>query len=368
MAKFCKYCGTKLEEGQACTCEDAVREAAEKAAQVSPEFTAQAQPAEAEVQAQPAAEQAAQEAAAQQPVQETPVQQAAEAQPAQENAAQQQSQETAQQAYQQQNPQQTYQQEQYQQGAQQAYQQAQYQQGTQQNYQQNPYQQNPQFSQAQQQAAPFVEELKYVFHSIPAFFKDPAGTSKAMVYRNKKETGWAMFTINIAVVFVILLIIGASINSEIRNAFGAYSSYYSDIINPGKLAFTGLLLAAIYDLILAGCVTLCDKVIFKGTLDFKGSMNLVGSKVVVDSVFYVVGGILWIVSPVLTVIVIGIGVSFTTLMQVMSYKEVCVLDSSKAFYSYFLILIIDAIAVGIVYAVALASQISQYMDIIDYLM
>ncbi len=409
MAKFCMYCGKPLEAGVPCDCEGAKAAAAAATAQnvqtagveVSEEFTADAAEAVQEtaaaaseqlVQEQSTADQAAVEAQAAAEAQAAPAAQASyqqvnTQQTYQQDQSQQfnQSQQTYQQGQSQQfnQNQQSYQQGQSQQfnQSQQTYQQGQnqqfnqnqqtYQQGQSQQFNQNrqSFTQSPQFQQAQQQAAPFIDELKFVVSQIPAIFKDPAGTAKAMVYRNKKETGISMILLNAVVAFLVMFIFAASLNSKIRNALGYYSSYYDSMgVSPVRYAFMVLLMALVIDFVLAGCVTLCDKTIFHGTLDFKGAMNLVGTKYMIDTTGYVIGGVLCILSPVLGIIVMAAAVAFSSFALPFMYREVCVLNSSKGLYSFLLIMIFNTIIVSIISGVVAATEVSQMINMIQYLM
>jgi hypothetical protein len=58
---------------------------------------------------------------------------------------------------------------------------------------------------------------------------------------------------------------------------------------------------------------------------------------------------------------------FTTLMFITSYQQVCKLSATKKFYSLFVTLILQAAAMGIVYAVVAASVASSLQTALNYL-
>jgi hypothetical protein len=206
-----------------------------------------------------------------------------------------------------------------------------------------------------------VDLIKNVGKEIVNLFKDPIGTTERIAEQNDKTMPLAMVITNIVFIFLISII--AMI--VVRVKLGDWAEWVS--IPYVKIVLVVTILSAIFDFALAGVTVLSAKVFFKDDMSFAKALSLAGTKVLIDTVVILAALILTILSPTVGVAVLSLGMFFTTLMFIMSYQQVCKLPAAKKFYSLFVTLILQAAAMGIVYAVVAASVASSLQTALSYL-
>jgi hypothetical protein len=203
--------------------------------------------------------------------------------------------------------------------------------------------------------------VKNVGKEIGNLFKDPIGTTEKIAEKNDMTLPLAMVITNIVFIFLISII--AMI--VVRVKLGDWAEWVS--IPYVKIVLVVTILSAIFDFALAGVTVLSAKVFFKDDMSFAKALSLSGTKVLIDTVVILAALILTVLSPAVGVAVLSLGMFFTTLMFITSYQQVCKLSMTKKFYSLFVTLILQAAAMGIVYAVVAGSVASSLQTALGYL-
>jgi hypothetical protein len=206
-----------------------------------------------------------------------------------------------------------------------------------------------------------IDLLKNEGKEIGNLFKDPIGTTEKIAEKNDMTMPLTMVLTNIVVIFLISVISMI----VVRVKLGDYADWVE--IPYVKIVLVATILSAIFDFALAGVSVLSDKVFFKDDMSFAKALSLVGTKVLIDTVVILAAIILAVLSTAVGFGVLGIGMFFTTLMFITSYQQVCKLSETKKFYSLFVTLVLQAAAMGIVYAVVAASVVSKLQSILYYL-
>jgi hypothetical protein len=233
----------------------------------------------------------------------------------------------------------------------------------------NPYQNNmgnmPYGANMQNQYSEFGNKIKQsgnnIFKDIIDLFKNPIGTTARIANEDNIVAPLTMVIFNIAVVFIfsVLCMIIVRVN------VGEYNSWLS--IPYVRIVIGLTLLSAMFDFGLAGIMLLSQKVFFREQTSFAKTLTVVGTKVMLDSVFLVVGILLAFVSAPFGSVVYCVGMIFTALMMIMSYQKVCTLSDVKKFYSYLVTVVIMAIVMGIIYLLIAFSIADSLRSIWGYL-
>jgi hypothetical protein len=202
---------------------------------------------------------------------------------------------------------------------------------------------------------------KNIGKEIVNLFKDPIGTTEKIAEKNDMTMPLTMVITNIVFIFLISIISMI----VVRVKLGDWAEWVS--IPYVKIVLVVTILSAIFDFALAGVTVLSAKVFFKDDMSFAKALSLAGTKVLIDTVVILAALILTVLSVAVGVAVLSLGMFFTTLMFITSYQQVCKLSMTKKFYSLFVALIMQAAAMGIVYAVVAGSVASSLQTALGYL-
>lgn len=224
-----------------------------------------------------------------------------------------------------------------------------------------PYQGYPQQNPYGMMGNQVVSTSKNIFQEIANIFKDPIGTTKRLADEDKMTMPLTMVIINIVAVFLLSIIYMIVARVKLAD----YASWVS--IPYVKIVLIMTIVSAIYDFALAGLTLLSTKVFFKEDISFAKALTLVGTKVIIDTLVLIVAAILAILSTALGGIVLSAGMIFTTLMFVMSYQKLSSLSDTKKFYSLFVTFVMQAVVMGIVYAVLYESFVTYIQSILYYM-
>lgn len=201
------------------------------------------------------------------------------------------------------------------------------------------------------QSNEFVEKLKLVFTKFADYFKSPTGTVKEFAAKNDSMYGILMICTNLIVLFLLSLIL---INSGADNLsriplIGAIGGLLSDSAFSIALMITAIF-AALY-FAMAGMLVLTTKSMFKGTMKFSQAVSIVGVNAFINAVVLIVAIILMLISPTLGLIVLYLGIIYSSLMEYVSYIEMADISSDKKAYALLITFI------GVMLAVFLASTL-----------
>ena len=207
-----------------------------------------------------------------------------------------------------------------------------------------------------------LNEGKNIFQNILGLFKDPAGTIKRIADENKMMTPLIMVITNIVVTFLLSIMCMI----VVRVKLGDYADYIS--IPYVRIVLVLTLLSAIFDFALAGLMLLSSKVFFKDDFSFAKALTVTGAKVILSSIFAVCAVIFTIIAPTLGMIINLVGMLFTSLVFILGYMKISVLSDTKKFYSLFVTIIMQIVAMALVYLVLVASIIQKLGQALSYLM
>lgn len=211
-----------------------------------------------------------------------------------------------------------------------------------------------------QMANQVINSSKNIFREIGNLFKDPIGTTVRIADENKMTMPLIMVITNIVVIFLLAVICMLTV----RIRLGEYSSWLS--IPYVKIVLVMTILSAIFDFALAGALMLSVKVFFKEETSFAKMLALVGTKVLLDSIFIIAGVILAMISAPLGTVVIGAGMVFTSLIFIMSFQKLSALSDTKKFYALFAAVIMQVVVMAIVYAVIARSVLGGLSSALSY--
>ena len=201
------------------------------------------------------------------------------------------------------------------------------------------------------QSNEFVEKLKLVFTKFADYFKSPTGTVKEFAAKNDSTYGIVMICTNLIVLFLLSLILINSGADALREIpfIGVFGGLLSDSAFSIALLITAVF-AALY-FAMAGMLVLTTKSMFKGTMKFSQAVSIVGVNAFINAVVLIVAIILMLISPTLGVIVLYLGITYSSLMEYVSYIEMADISSDKKAYALLITFI------GVILAVFLASTL-----------
>lgn len=212
-----------------------------------------------------------------------------------------------------------------------------------------------------QMANQWIGSSKNVFTNIVDLFKDPIGTVKRIADENKLMPPMIMVIINIVVIYLVSVISMVTV----RIKLGDYAEWIS--IPYVRIVLTTTILAAIYDFALAGALFLSTKVFFKEETTFPKMLSIVGSKVILDSIFIIIGAIFMILNRTLGMLIIAVGMMFTTIIFIMSFQKISVLTDAKKFYALFIGMVMQTIVMVIIYYMIANSIVSSLTSALSYI-
>ena len=190
----------------------------------------------------------------------------------------------------------------------------------------------------------FVEKLKLVFTKFADYFKSPTGTAKEFAAKNDSTYG------NLIVLFLLLLLLINKVSDALDSTLGGrFRMLLGDSSFSIALMFT--VIFAAYYFAMAGMLVLTTTAMFKGSMKFSQAVSIVGVNAFINAVIIIVAVILMFVSPTLGLIVLYVGLLYSTLMEYVSYIEMADISSDKKAYALLISLI------GVMLAVFLASKI-----------
>lgn len=163
-----------------------------------------------------------------------------------------------------------------------------------------------------------------VFKKMIDIFKNPIGAVKQIAATEDKVSAFSMVITNVLTLSIITLIVCLAFNSE---AGGLIK------LPVAKMVLTVLFTAAAADFALAACLWVATKFFFKEDVSYIKILSVTGAKLLIDSVFVILGSILTIVSAKIGIFIYAVGSIFTTVLFVQSYAEVSTLDKDKKFYA-----------------------------------
>lgn len=197
----------------------------------------------------------------------------------------------------------------------------------------------------------FVEKLKLVFTKFADYFKSPTGTVKEFAAKNDSMYGILMICTNLIVLFLLSLILINSGASALRSIplIGSLGILLSD--SAFSIALMITVIFAAYYFAMAGMLVLTTKSMFKGNMKFSQTVSIVGVNAFINAVILIVAIILMLISPTLGLIVLYLGILYSSLMEYVSYIEMTDISSDKKAYALLISL------VGVILAVFLASTV-----------
>ncbi len=196
----------------------------------------------------------------------------------------------------------------------------------------------------------FVEKLKLVFTKFADYFKSPTGTAKEFAAKNDSTYGILMICTNLIVLFLLLLLLINKVSDALDSTLGGrFRMLLGDSSFSIALMFT--VIFAAYYFAMAGMLVLTTTAMFKGSMKFSQAVSIVGVNAFINAVIIIVAVILMFVSPTLGLIVLYVGLLYSTLMEYVSYIEMADISSDKKAYALLISLI------GVMLAVFLASKI-----------
>lgn len=197
-----------------------------------------------------------------------------------------------------------------------------------------------------------------VFKKMIDIFKSPISTVKQIADAQDKAAAFSMVITNVLVLSIITLIACVSANSKLDGWFE---------IPVAKMVLTVLLTSAGVDFALAACLWLTTKFFFKEEVSFIKMLSVTGAKLLIDSVFIVVGSILAIVSAEIGMMIFVLGSLFTMVLFIQSYAEVSSLSKDKKFYAMTVALAIFAVVVVVFVSLCLKDAMDNLKSITDML-
>lgn len=166
-----------------------------------------------------------------------------------------------------------------------------------------------------------------LFSLLLQFVKNPLEAARQIVYSEVIALPFVLVAINIITIFVASII--CIIATKIK-----YGFYLSLIHIPlAVIVMMTVFVSAIFDFGLAGLLFISTNLIFKHKIGFLKILSMVGSKVVIDSIFMLVGSIFVFISSFFFYIFIITGniISFAVLITVYNEEE---LSPLKKLYSF----------------------------------
>lgn len=197
-----------------------------------------------------------------------------------------------------------------------------------------------------------------VFKKMIDIFKSPISTVKQIADAQDKAAAFSMVITNVLVLSIVTLIACVSANSKLDGWFE---------IPVAKMVLTVLLTSVGVDFALAACLWLTTKFFFKEEISFIKMLSVTGAKLLIDSVFIVVGSILTIVSAEMGMLIFGLGSLFTMVLFIQSYAEVSTLSKDKKFYAMTVALAIFAVIAVVFISVCLNDAMDNLKSIMNIL-
>ncbi len=194
----------------------------------------------------------------------------------------------------------------------------------------------------------FVEKLKLVFTKFADYFKSPTGTAKEFAAKNDALYGILMICVNLIVLFLLTLIL-ISAGADALRSIPILGIMLGASAFPIALTVTAIFAA--YYFAMAGMLTLTTKSMFKGNLTFSQSVSIVGVNAFINAIIICAAMILILIIPTLGMIVLYLGLIYSSFMEYVTYIEMANISSDKKAYA----LLISFI--GVILAVFLTSTL-----------
>lgn len=197
----------------------------------------------------------------------------------------------------------------------------------------------------------FVEKLKLIFTKFADYFKSPTGTVKEFAAKNDSMYGILMICTNLIVLFLLSLILINSGADALRSI--PFISILGGLLSDSSFSIALMItvIFAAYYFAMAGMLVLTTKSMFKGNMKFSQTVSIVGVNAFINAVILIVAIILMLISPTLGLIVLYLGILYSSLMEYVSYVDMADISSDKKAYA----LLISF--VGVMLAVFLASTV-----------